>query len=174
MRAQRATCSLFQSTLKRLMVYATVKLLNNAEKSRLTFAMSVQFKCGNNTNELFKTAWFTGWRRGTLNTRHLFNVVNIFRAICLIFLRLPHPSTATLSDLSSIWITSGCLSSSWENGHSCVSLLYAIWHNQHGWNYYMSISHANACFSTSQTETFSQCKKLVNASALSMALRLEE
>lgn len=50
-----------------------------------------------------------------------------------------------------------------KNGLSCISLLYVIWLNQHGWNDFMSIH--EFCF-ISQTEKFSQCKRLANASAL--------
>lgn len=137
------------------------------------FTVSVQFKCGNNKNELFKTVWFTGWRRGSLNMRHLFMQLTYSER----FAWFSRGYRAPPLPRSQTWVpseTSGCLSSSWENWLLYVSLLYAIWHNQHGWNYSMSISRANACFLTSQTEKLSRCKKLVNASALSMALRLDE
>lgn len=136
------------------------------------FTISVQLKCGNNKNELFNTSPPSDSQDGgevlwtskhLLKNEALVHAVNIFRAACLIFLGLLCPSAATLSDWSSIWIASGRLSSSWENGLSCISLLYVIWLNQHGWNDFMSIH--EFCF-ISQTEKFSQCKRLANASAL--------
>lgn len=106
-----------------------------------------------------------------LKNEALVHAVNIFKATCLIFLGLASPSAATLSDLSSIWIASGRLSSSWENGLSCVSLLYVIWHNQQGWNYSMSI-HEFFCIYQRQKNSLNARDLLMHQ--LSVILRLAE
>lgn len=146
MHAQRATCSLFSKYTKRLNGF------RNCETSQQCWKLQVDispFQFNWNVATI-KTSSLTQsdsqgggevlWTsKHLLKNEALVHAVNIFRATCLIFLGLPCPSAATLSDLSSIWIASGRLSSSWENGLSCISLLYVIWHNQHGWNDSMSI-----------------------------------